>query len=190
MVAVEIERTVPTLTVTSCAWAAPTPATTARQASKVRWNVIRFSPCARVGGALSLSEIALFGLEEIASLAIAIEAILTQGIERPHDLAAVAAANRRHQLLEIFWAVAQRCLDRGKALAGKARRFRHPRLQPRARSKRPSQVEAGLGAGAGAGRERGIERQRTHAFHDHQVAIRLEAGAERPVHLLVGEDVD
>src|SRR5215510_3139820 len=142
-------------------------------------------PSARVGRAMSWQWIASFGLEEIAALAIAIEAILPQGIERPYDLAPVAAAHGRHQLLEVFWAMAQRCLDRGKAFAGKARRFRHARLQPRARSERPGQVEAGLGARAFALGERGIERQRAHALDHHEVAVGLEPRAERPVHLLV-----
>src|SRR5262245_49515715 len=105
MVAVEIERTVPTLIVTSCACAeraSRTPAPMARrQASRPRHSMelIRFSP-ARVT--------ALFGRHEIASLAVAIETFLAQRIERTHDLAPIAAAHRRHELLEEFRAVGER----------------------------------------------------------------------------------
>src|SRR5262249_4741592 len=38
--------------------------------------------------------------------------------------------------------------------------------------------------------KRGIKRDRPKFARDHVVAVRLEAGGERPFHLLVGEDVD
>src|SRR6266487_2336207 len=100
--------------------------------------------------------VALFRLQEIASLAVAIEAFRAQRIEREHDLAPVAAAHRRHQLLEKFGSVGECCLDGGETRARKARRLWHPRLDARGAAERPSQIEAGLGAGAAAG-ERRIE---------------------------------
>ncbi len=131
-----------------------------------------------------------FVLDEIAALAVAIEAFLPQRVDGEHDLAPIAAAHRGHQLLEEFGAVGKRRRDRCEPLAGKARRLRHAGLEPGAAAERPGQVEAGFGAGPLTPCERRVERQGAHALHHHEVAVGLEAGAERPVHLLVGENVD
>src|SRR3954463_5182516 len=180
MATVEIERTAPTLTVTSWASAAGarTAPSVARHASTLRRStkLIRFSLFFR------LRVTALFGLDEIASLAVPIEAFLPQCVERAHDLAPVAAAHRRHQFLEELWPVRERGRDRREARALKPRRF-----DPGAGAERPGQVEAGLRTGTRA-RERGVERQGPHAVHHHKVAVGLEPGRQRPVHLLVRED--
>src|SRR3954453_8007460 len=186
MATVEIERTAPTLTVTSWASAAGarTAPSVARHASTLRRStkLIRFSLLFR------LRVTALFGLDEIASLAVPIEAFLPQRVERAHDLAPVAAAHRRHEFLEELWPVRERGRHRREARALKPRRLRHAGFDPGAGAERPGQVEAGLCTGTRA-RERGVERQGTHAVHDHKVAVGLEPGRQRPVHLLVREDV-
>src|SRR5262245_45099351 len=106
----------PTLMVTSCACAAPAMPAMAAETSSVRLSVIRFFPC-------------LFRLDEIAAFGVAIEAAIgVERLERAHDLAAIAAADRGHQLLEGFRAVGECRRDRGKALPGEARRLRHARL--------------------------------------------------------------
>src|SRR5450432_311498 len=96
----EIDFTMPTRTVTSCACAAAAPAATMREASRVRLRM------AMIG---SLPAVCLWGFGEIAPFSIALERCLrTQLLECAHDLAAVAAARRAHQLLEGFGAMRQR----------------------------------------------------------------------------------
>src|ERR1700737_4234150 len=116
----------------------------ARHASRLRWmtDVILLYSLTRAG--------ALFRLDQIAPLGVAIETFLPQPIERKHDLAPIAAAHRRHQVLEELWAVGQGRLDRDEALAGVARRTGHAGLDPRIGAERPGQVEPGLGAGPAA----------------------------------------
>src|SRR5262249_27425635 len=101
------------------------------------------------------------GLQAVASFrGIAGEpALLLELFERQHDLAAVVAADRRHQALEEFWPVPQRRLDRGKPLAFETRRLRNFRLERALAAEGQRQIEAGLGAGDGLA-QRGIERQR------------------------------
>src|SRR5262249_60840542 len=133
---VVIERTVPTLTVISSARAAPAlPIAMAAHANRVRCKVIRLS--------LIRAASALLCLDEIAALAVAIEAILSQRVDRQHDLTPIAAAHCCHQLLEEFRPVGERRLDCREPRPGIARRFPATRL------------DAGAGAeAAGQGRTR------------------------------------
>src|SRR4029078_12459241 len=118
---VEIERTAPTFTVTSWGPAAGASArpSGARHASTLRRStkLIRFSLFFRV------RVTALFGLDEIASLAVPIEAFLSQRVERAHDLALRADAHRRHEFLEELWPVRERGRHRREARALKPRRL-------------------------------------------------------------------
>src|SRR5262245_64897931 len=70
-------------------------------------------------------------LQRVAPLRrIALEpALPVQLLQRQDDFAAIVAAHRRHQVLEELRSVAQRGLDRGKALALEARRLRNFRLE-------------------------------------------------------------
>src|SRR5260370_16947915 len=54
-------------------------------------------------------------LDEITSVLVAIQRKTgSQGFKLPHDLAAVAASNRGHELFEIFRSIGKRGLDRGE----------------------------------------------------------------------------
>src|SRR3979490_2842348 len=65
------------------------------------------------------------GLDEIASFGVALErGFGTQHLQLAHDLAAVAAARRAHQLLEGLGALGRRRRERCKAFAGETRRRR------------------------------------------------------------------
>src|SRR6185503_1378250 len=65
-------------------------------------------------------------------------------LERLHDIVAMRAAQRRHQLLEIFRPVLERHCDRGEALAGIGRRLGHAMLHFRGTAERHGEIEAGL----------------------------------------------
>src|SRR5262245_49528193 len=105
----ETERACPMRMVVS-AGAAPDKATSRRLVTSIR-SICR-SPAVKLLTRLD---------DKISPLRIAAEILLRPDrLERPHHLAAVAAADRRHQLLEEFRAVRERRLDRRKARAGKA----------------------------------------------------------------------
>src|SRR5262245_14325457 len=88
--------------------------------------------------------------QHVASLgALALEAALTiEVLERAHDLAAVVAAQRRHELLEELRPLAQRRLDRGEARALIARGLRNFGFELLLGRRRHGEVIAGLGAEA------------------------------------------
>src|SRR5215467_14220032 len=133
----ESDLTSPILTVVSCAGAGPA---TAVSASAISAAWVRVA----VMGVLPES---LSRLDQIAPVAITVERDLcAQRLELAHDLAAVAAAHRAHQLLEEFRPIGERSLDRREALAVKSRRLRHLHLQASGGANRPGQVEARFGA--------------------------------------------
>src|SRR5262249_37445392 len=102
-----------------------------------------------------LPKLAALILEEITPIIVAVErGLCAQCFKLAHDLTAVAAADRAHQVLEELRAVGERSRDRREALAGITRRLRHPHLELRRRADRPGQVEAGLGADAAAHQRR------------------------------------
>src|SRR5258707_15265803 len=106
----------PTLTVTSSACAAAMPPTMARQTSSVCLSMVMIRGLPGVNGRL-------FGFDEIAAFTVPLQHVLrAQPFEHAHDLASVAAADCRHQLLEGFRPLRQRRIERRKALARKARR--------------------------------------------------------------------
>src|ERR1700674_3751672 len=174
----EIERTMPTWTVASCAIPAEVLATKAPIAANMRCSMaIPFPP-------------ASFCFDEIAPFGVTLEAGAAQIVERAHDLAPIAAAHGAHQILKEFRPVRQGGPDRGKTLARKARRLGHPGLEPRIRPERPGKIEACLAAHPDTALEGRVERQRAHAAEQNQVAVRLETSRQRPIHLRVGKNVD
>src|SRR5215510_4332563 len=80
-----------------------------------------------------------------------------QVFQLQHDLAAVLAADRGHQLLEEFRAVAQRVLDRREAGAFEVRRLGNLRFELLLGADRHRQIEAGLRPQAAMARERASE---------------------------------
>ena len=111
-----------------------------------------------IGGPLQ-SRLRAIGEGVAAVLGAAQPAGAAQLVERPDDLAAVVAAERRYDVAEEQRSGGERLDDAGRAArAGRrARRFRHRQVEPVAAAERQGEVEARLGAGAPAV-ERGIER--------------------------------
>ena len=64
-----------------------------------------------------------WAIEDIAAKVVAVESGMPQRIKRQHDLAAIAAADRRHQFFKVFWAVRKRRLHGGEFLALEFRGF-------------------------------------------------------------------
>src|SRR5262249_44984370 len=140
--------------------------------------------------ASTIATTALRMLQHVASVLLAREAPgLAQLLQCEHDFAPVAARDRRHQRLEGLRPVGERRLDRCEALSLEAGRLGEGRVDAARLAPGERQVESGLRAGLRSA-QRGIERQRAESGLHDQVAVGLEARRERPVHLLVREDVD
>src|SRR5262245_59379603 len=137
----ETERAIPMRTVSSAAAGARKQGTRLRPKAVI-WierNAVMFPPrpqphqrrCSPTAGRLG----------NVPSVLVAIQRKMSsQGFKLPHDLAAVAASNRGHELFEIFRSVGERGLDRGETPSFKARRLGHAGFQAVARAKRPGQV--------------------------------------------------
>src|SRR5262249_46383267 len=108
---------------------------------------------------------------------------LAQRFECKHDLAAVLAAGRGHQVLEIFWSVAQCCFNRGKALPLLVWRLGNFGLELFLRADRHGQVVAGLRTEMAVAGERWVERDCSERARHYEIAVGLEASRERPLHL-------
>ena len=105
-------------------------------------------------------------------------------ISRPSRL-----PTRGHQLGEELRPVGERGLDAMRSARRRSAAARGTRVSSAARADRQVRSKPAL-APVRCAAERGVERHRAEAARDHQIAVGLEARGERPVHLLVGEDVD
>src|SRR5215469_12638576 len=115
--------------------------------------------------------------------------LLVELVEVAQDLASVASAERRHEFEISRGPFGQRSFQGPARTLRNMRRTRHRELGAVALAERLGAVEAALGARA-APLQRRIERDTTEARRHDEVAVGLEARGQRPVDLLVGEDVD